>query len=241
MNQSSMLYAGGRDAPMNRPSVLYAVAHDLRHDLDVPSIEAVAADRGIRFALAVAQAPYCAPSRNSFFTGRRTTVTGVHTFDKDDATTFAPLAPEPGVARPTWTAVPQAFAEAGYLTYGTGITVENFRNSASRCPGCWTDGYFLDWPDEVDLASFDAKVANTSIAWLLGHFGAQLIPRVPFFLMVGFHGGHKPWPLEPEVHEAHGFTSYTLTHDDLRLWSKPEGTGDYTSLEQTSMQIKHKW
>ena len=62
-----------------RPNVLYAVAHDLRHDLSSHALRGIATDRGCRFVLAFAQAPYCAPSRNSFFTGRRTTVTGVHT------------------------------------------------------------------------------------------------------------------------------------------------------------------
>ena len=74
-----------------RPNVLYAVAHDLRHDLSSNALRGIATDRGCRFGLAFAPAPYCAASRNSFFTGRRTTVTGVHTCDKRDARDFAPL------------------------------------------------------------------------------------------------------------------------------------------------------
>ena len=38
--------------------------------------------------------------------------------------------------RAEWTALPHAFADANYSTYGVGITVENFRDSFTRCPSC---------------------------------------------------------------------------------------------------------
>ena len=175
---------------------------------------------------------------------------------------FAPLKRQrtngphsPLTPRPAWTALPQAFADANYSTYGAGITVESFRDSASRCPGCWSEGYYLDWVDgeEPDPATFDEQVAHAGRAWLLarsarrglrtaGTAGAAA-PSVlrPFFLMVGFHGGHKPWPLEPETHVAHGTDSYTLRHSDLRQWRKPIATGAFTSLEQTANELKGKW
>lgn len=70
---------------LHRPNVLYAVSHDLRHDVASSALDSIVSDSGCRFTMAFAQAPYCAPSRNSFFTGRRTTATGVHTFDAHDA------------------------------------------------------------------------------------------------------------------------------------------------------------
>lgn len=195
----------------------------------------------------------CAPSRNSFFTGRRPTVTGVHTFDKHDAREYAPLIrprlvhdPSRRAPRPPWTALPQAFADAGYATYGAGITVESFHDSASRCPGCWSAGYFLDWPPHPSIDTFDAVVAQAAVSWLYawrngtiavsppsvgtaqgagdgggggeggggGSVGSR--PRLPFFLMAGFHAGHKPWPDDEAVHAAYGTDAYTLTHNDLR-------------------------
>ena len=160
--------------PPQRPNVLYAVAHDLRHDLSSPAVRSIASDRGCQFALAFAQAPYCAPSRNSFFTGRRCTATGVHTFDKRDAREFAPLIrpwipnthPPRRAPRPPWTALPQAFADAGYSTYGAGITIESFHDSAARCPGCWSDGYFLDWPVNPSTDTFKPNALKSLAPYL---------------------------------------------------------------------------
>jgi arylsulfatase A-like enzyme len=193
------------------------------------SLDRIAADHGCRFTLAVAQAPYCAPSRQSFFTGRRPAVTSVHTFSHADARAFVPLSPAHAAGRPTWTALPHAFAAANYSTYGVGITIEDFRHSATRCPGCWTDGYYLGWPDgDVDPGTIDATVASASVAWLRGR--AERAERArPFFLMAGFHGGHKPWPYDPAVHRSHGVGGYTLEAADLRRWRKPEGAGQHTS------------
>lgn len=230
--------------PAHKPPrlhVLYAVAHDFRHDLDVPSLDSIADDRGARFQLAMSQAPYCGPSRNSFFTGRRPSVTRVHTFDKDDVSTYAPLMPEAGESRAPWTALPHAFADAGYQTYGAGITVENFRDSGTRCPGCWTDGYFVDWGEDVDFGTFDASVANASIAWLLRRYYGSNESVPPFFLMPGFHGGHKPWPTESALHAQYGTNTYTLAASDLRLWEKPRGTGAFASPEQSRLENKHNW
>ena len=250
--------------------MLYAVSHDLRHDVSSRAIDAIVNDCGVRFDLAFAQAPYCAPSRNSFFTGRRPTVTGVHTFDAHDARSYAPIMRQrthgphsPLAARPPWTALPQAFADAGYSTYGAGITIESFRDSAARCPGCWTDGYYLDWPPNPDLATFDSTVARAGSAWLRrwhnnssrnrssrhgdgairsdGDDGSDEHGRVPFFLMVGFHGGHKPWPMEPSTHGAYGTDGYTLRGSDLAMWRKPYATGDLTSLEQTASEFRGNW
>ena len=226
-----------------RPHVLYAVSHDLRHDISSSALDAIAADGGCRFQLAFSQAPYCAPSRNSFFTGRRTTTTNVHTFSAQDARAFAPIMRQrthgphsPLTPRPPWTALPQAFADAGYATYGAGITVESFRDSAARCPGCWTDGYYLDWPQSPDPATFDAVVADAGSAWLRAWHNRT--KATPFFLMVGFHGGHKPWPLEPAIHQALHTDFYTLEQSDLQLWRKPYATGRMTSLEQTAGELR---
>ena len=71
--------------PHRRLDVVYLVAHDLRADASGPHLGALRASEGaISFSYAFSQAPYCAPSRASFFTGRRPSVTRVHTFDAAD-------------------------------------------------------------------------------------------------------------------------------------------------------------
>lgn len=50
---------------------------------------------------------------------------------------------------PIRTAVPRAFADAGYVTHGVGITLMSGNNSWQHCLPCWTDGYsqvsFYGW------------------------------------------------------------------------------------------------
>ena len=64
------------------PNVLYVVAHDVRSDMSGANLDALIAADGTRFGFAFAQAPFCVPSRHSFFTGRRPAATAVHSWFK---------------------------------------------------------------------------------------------------------------------------------------------------------------
>ena len=65
-------YAPGKgNKTITQPNVLYAVAHDLRADLNSPVLERLGSDPfSVTFQMAFTQAPMCSPSRHSFFTGR---------------------------------------------------------------------------------------------------------------------------------------------------------------------------
>ena len=76
----------------SRPNVLYGVAHDLRADCDTPNLRRLLASAdGVAFSRAFCQAPYCTPSRASWFTGRRPSVTDIHTFEQNTP----PVLPNP--------------------------------------------------------------------------------------------------------------------------------------------------
>ena len=59
--------------------------------------------------------------------------------------------------------------------------------------------------------------------------------------MVGFHAGHKPWPYDPSVHHEYHTDEYTFQHADVQLWARPVGSSRYTSMDQSSAELRHQW
>ena len=188
--------------------VVYLVAHDVRADASGPHLASLRQSEGaISFNHAFAQAPYCAPSRASFFTGRRPSVTRVHTFSHEDRSRLMPLSESDsssssadagdsssdsssdrggsssssssGGGGVTWTALPRAFALAGYATHGIGITLTTEVESAQLGSAVWTDGY-TNVAAEVKRSNrtdalgklftgegvFDRLVAEAAVDWL---------------------------------------------------------------------------
>eukprot|EP01065_Artemidia_motanka_P032589 TRINITY_DN39569_c0_g1_i1.p1 TRINITY_DN39569_c0_g1~~TRINITY_DN39569_c0_g1_i1.p1 ORF type:complete len:505 (+),score=154.33 TRINITY_DN39569_c0_g1_i1:54-1568(+) len=100
-----------------RPNILYLMADDMRPQLGCyghsymasPNIDALAAS-GLVFEFAYTQYAYCAPSRNSFLSGRRPERTQVMNFNKD----FRQLHGD------SWVALPQLFKNQGYFTTSAG-------------------------------------------------------------------------------------------------------------------------
>jgi hypothetical protein len=103
----------------------------------------------------------------------------------------------------TWMAMPQAFSKAGYETIGAGITLGEFSKNFLECLSCWNAGYFLAHASnnqprkingDIDL-EFGAAVGD----WLRQRANSKTMRHeAPFFAMVGFWGGHVPYP----EHEA---------------------------------------
>ena len=99
------------------PNVLHLMADDLRPQLGcyknpfmlTPKLDALASE-GMVFENAYTQYAYCAPSRNSFMTGRRPERTKCLNFDTD-------FRQQHGDA---WVALPQFFKDAGYFTSAAG-------------------------------------------------------------------------------------------------------------------------
>lgn len=113
---ASLPLAASARAP-RRPNVLHLIADDMRPQMGAygqramltPSLDALAAG-GLVFDHAYTQFAYCAPSRNSFLTGRRPERTRCLNFLADFRQTHGDA----------WTALPQFFKNAGYFTSGAG-------------------------------------------------------------------------------------------------------------------------
>lgn len=103
--------------PGFRPNILYLMADDMRPQLKAygqnfmktPNLDALA-ETGLLFNRAYTQFAYCAPSRNSFMSGRRPDRTRVLNFE----TTFRKT------VGANWTAMPEHFRKNGYFTSSAG-------------------------------------------------------------------------------------------------------------------------
>ncbi len=81
----------------NGLNVLYMVAHDLRADTQTPTLQEFSEDPlTVNFPRAFSQAPFCSPSRHSFFTGRHPATTRSLTFKEDTVVTYDAYDPESG-------------------------------------------------------------------------------------------------------------------------------------------------
>jgi iduronate 2-sulfatase len=106
---------GSVAAPKN---VLFIVVDDMRPNLGAynfslahtPNLDKLAAE-GLTFQRAYVQYAFCAPSRNSFMSGRRPDTTRVWNFHDDFR--------EPNVGA-NWSSLPEYFKRHGWLTLGSG-------------------------------------------------------------------------------------------------------------------------
>ena len=117
--------AAAQAAPIKpKHNVLFLVADDLNCDLGcygakemvTPNIDKLAA-RGVRFERAYCQFPLCSPSRSSFLTGRRPTVTGVLT---NPSLANSPISPHFREKIPGTITMPQLFKRHGIYTARVG-------------------------------------------------------------------------------------------------------------------------
>lgn len=179
------------DAALN---VLLVIVDNLRPALgaygnDVvvtPSFDRLAGG-GTVFANTHAQIAWCAPSRNSFLSGRRPQVT--------KAFNFVDSFREAG---PAWTTLPGVFRGAGYYATSVGKVFHpnlppNFDAALS-----WSDAPFC--PDKVpcpnhtmtcELAASDTDVDEAATDELLARLAAR--PKGNFFAAIGFQAPRLPW------------------------------------------------
>jgi len=106
------------ESPLELKNILFIVVDDLRLNIaaygssfmHTPHMDTLAA-QGMLFQRAYVQYSFCAPSRNSFMTGRRP--------DATQAWSFRDHFREVGVGD-KWTSMPQYFKNHGYTVFGTG-------------------------------------------------------------------------------------------------------------------------
>lgn len=195
---------GGGDgpaAPPLRPNLLVIVADDMGRELGsygdpsarTPALDALARE-GLRFDAAFAAAPVCSPSRAALLTGLFPHASGHVGFPGDSR------------LRPEVRTIAQPLNEAGYATGLIGklhVAAYDERSGTTQLPF-------------REVVVFDRPEADSPerLAREVGSFLARVRDR-PFFLMVGLHAPHKPYPGEE------GVPAWPEPHDPLRLTVPP--------------------
>ena len=191
---SSVSRAHGEAPPLL--NVLLVIVDNLRPQLAsyesgaatiTPRLDAFATSATV-FANANCQIAWCAPSRNSFLTGRRPAVTRAWNFIDD----FRKEGPD-------WVTLPGYFLASGYYTTATGKVFHPDLPSNFDFPFSWSD--VVDCPSKepcpndtmacalpVGDADVDVAVADALIARLAARPAGR-----PFFAALGLQGPRLPW------------------------------------------------
>lgn len=230
MLAASLLAAGSAAGLRN---ILFIAVDDLRPEagaygheyMKTPHIDAFA-EGATLFQRAYVQYSFCAPSRNSFMTGRRPDRTQCWSFTNH----FRQVGPE-------WVSMPQYFKENGYYTVGTGKLFHKALPPSFDAPKSWTHftysgncngtiegGFPIVEPNVTNVVCPAATTGcskgatkgdsrwcalNTSqlnypledevtVQTAYDYMAQAKSSGKPFFLGVGFHKPHLPfyYPLE---------------------------------------------
>ena len=126
-------------------NVLFIAVDDMRPSIGAfnfslahtPNMDALASS-GMVFKRAYVQYAFCAPSRNSFMSGRRPDTTRVWNFQ--DHFRQPTSAPGGGAGGEDWVTMPEYFKNNGFLTLGSGKLYHPQVPPDNDCPKSWTGG-----------------------------------------------------------------------------------------------------
>ena len=199
--------------PTNLPNVLFIVSDDLRAEIDAPGFScgtgcwtpnlfSLASMPGATsFKRAYVQQALCAPSRNSFLTGRRP--------DSTKSWNFIDSFRERGIGG-NWTSLPQYFKEKGYTVVGTGKVFHKGLPPNWDMPRSWDDRMGTEWKGW--LYPSESRCPNGTVWCAVKESGdatefedTQITQRAlelhanvskmdsPWFLAVGYRKPHVQW------------------------------------------------
>eukprot|EP00730_Choanoeca_flexa_P013745 TRINITY_DN5658_c0_g2_i1.p1 TRINITY_DN5658_c0_g2~~TRINITY_DN5658_c0_g2_i1.p1 ORF type:complete len:644 (+),score=152.35 TRINITY_DN5658_c0_g2_i1:27-1958(+) len=217
--------------PKGAKNILFLVADDMRPSLGsyghkasvTPNMDRLARE-GLQFQHTYVQFAYCAPSRNSFMSGRRPDATKTWNFLDHF---------REGQVGANWTALPEHFKLNGYLTTGTGKLFhpgvppnydeprswsatapdgtpwpffnthgETGRNAcADKCCGANDTAHYCLW-DLSDNATLEDMVNNNEaknrLKTAIHNYKAT---GQPFFVGQGYHRPHLPWIVPKQFYD----------------------------------------
>ena len=189
------------------PNILYLVIDDMRPQLGcydqtfmkTPNLDQLASE-GIQFMKTYTQFSYCAPSRNSFMSGRRPDRTRALNF----LTTFRQA---PGGE--SWITMPQYFKNKGYFTSSAGKVFHDGMDDpiSWSYPSNQTKWFYCSDGDFIDLNSnycgitenSTNKLTDEDLALHEGLFRLRMAinssveTNTPFWVSIGLHRPHVPY------------------------------------------------
>lgn len=235
--------APAADASLN---VIFFIVDDLRPELNkaydqpvlvTPHLDALS-QTALTFSRAYVQYSHCAPSRNSFMSGRSPPVTQSYNFIDHFR--------EKGVGQ-NWTSLPQFFKDKhGYHTAGGGKLYHPGLPPNNDAPHSWTQYYHPNGDDKGCLANetltyegqkiegvcpsaqpddafYDYQLASDAISELQK---AKSHPEeLPFFLGVGFRRPHLEWHVPRRFYDLYANSGSAPTAIPLAVHkTAPSGT-----------------
>eukprot|EP00035_Acanthoeca_spectabilis_P002611 m.88621 g.88621 ORF g.88621 m.88621 type:complete len:535 (+) comp11659_c0_seq1:23-1627(+) len=154
MSLSRALLLASLVAPVagQKKNVLFITVDDMRPSIGAfnfslahtPNLDKLAAE-GLVFKRAYVQYAFCAPSRNSFMSGRRPDTTRVWNFQ--DHFRQPTSAPGGGAGGENWLAMPEYFKKNGFLTLGSGKLYHPQVPPDNDYPLSWTTDYDYYCPE----------------------------------------------------------------------------------------------
>lgn len=221
----SLVIAGSTDVVIaaavekkRKKNVVFAVFDDLRPNLGcynnrsfmhTPNIDKLAAE-SLVFDRAYTNYAYCAPTRNSFMSGRMPDTTKVWNFL--DSFRDPTVVDRTGLNGMDWTTLPGHFRKNGYWTVASGklfhpnhppdndnknswsVNVSDpGGNAGCTCPTSGVPGapMYCELPDNTSCP--DVMIAETVSGFLRQWNASATLKQQPFFVGVGIHKPHLPW------------------------------------------------
>eukprot|EP00005_Dracoamoeba_jomungandri_P012479 CAMPEP_0174275632 /NCGR_PEP_ID=MMETSP0439-20130205/59934_1 /TAXON_ID=0 /ORGANISM="Stereomyxa ramosa, Strain Chinc5" /LENGTH=498 /DNA_ID=CAMNT_0015367761 /DNA_START=46 /DNA_END=1538 /DNA_ORIENTATION=- len=200
-----------------------------------PNMDAFASAKGSTlFTRAYCQIAWCAPSRNSFLTGRRP--------DETKAWNFVDYFREKGIGQ-DWISFPQYFKEAGYHTTSLGKVFHPLLPPLQDYPKSWTDLPYIptkpECPDSTMSCEFDDSSDFLDVDTLITDLAIKKLSTYttknqqegffqekkggdskPFFLAVGYQSPRLPWSYPSSA------ASHYPPAKDIKIALHPESPGD---------------
>ncbi|MFB9058095.1 sulfatase [Mariniflexile ostreae] len=242
------------DSVLNKPNILFISVDDLNDwpgflknfpNVQTPNMDKLAA-RGMVFSNAQCQAPICAPSRASLFTGLYPHTTGLYYQFSDEDLKNNKVITEKG------TFMPDYFEKHGYKTLGVGKIFHNGDNnsvfqeyggvysemlfgpkpmervnySPAWFPAAEGRGTATDW-SPINLP--DSDMSDYKIAdWAVNELDKK--HDKPFFMAVGFIRPHVPWHVPQKWFDL---------FDDASIEVPPYLANDFDDIPEISKQLHH--
>lgn len=189
------------NAGPSRPNILYLIADDMRTQLgcyghkamSTPNLDSLAAS-GLLFEAAYTQFAYCAPSRNSFMSGRRPERTKALNFLTDFRQQHGD----------SWVALPQHFKNHGYFTTAAGKLYHDGMDDALSWSHPSNQTYWIqcqcDSGDHCDQYKNYCEITNSS---KIQFTDEDMILAEGLKRMDLAHQSGQPWFVGIGVHRPH--------------------------------------
>eukprot|EP00055_Hartaetosiga_balthica_P002088 m.2733 g.2733 ORF g.2733 m.2733 type:complete len:581 (-) comp1917_c0_seq1:235-1977(-) len=242
------------ETPSPLKNVLLVIVDNMRPDLGVyavkdiisPNMDKLAAE-GTLFSRAYCALAWCAPSRNSFMTGRRP--------DRTKAWNFVDHFREGNGIN--WISMPEYFKNNNYFTSAIGKVFHPDLPPNFDYPKSWSEQPYFPLKDQCPENTMSCPISSSNKTWLdvdvasTDHALEQLqnwektmkSEGTPFFIAVGYQSPRLPWSFPASVLQRYKGVNITLAKErssppsssgESLEWFRPNEVDMYSDIENVT-------